>query len=179
LVSGFPEVLEKMRFDLSLARGLSYYSGPIFEVVPQGVKVGSISGGGRYDELTSVFGVDGIPGVGFSFGIDRVYDLLSELGKTSAMPSSASKVLVVQFDENQVPFYLSLLSTLRKSGISCELYPEAAKLKKQFAYADAKQIPWVVVAGEDEIKENVLTLKDLGTGTQKKMGLLELVEKLR
>ena len=179
LVSGFPEVLEKMRFDLSLARGLSYYSGPIFEVVPQGVKVGSISGGGRYDELTSVFGVDGIPGVGFSFGIDRVYDLLSELGKTSAMPSSASKVLVVQFDENQVPFYLSLLSTLRKSGISCELYPEAAKLKKQFAYADAKQIPWVVVAGEDEIKENVLTLKDLGTGTQEKMGLLELVEKLR
>jgi len=170
-LAGFPQVLEKMRFDISLARGLSYYTGPIFEVVPQGVKVGSISGGGRYDELTSVFGVDGIPGVGFSFGIDRVYDLLSELGKTSEMPSSASKVLVVQFDENQIPYYLNLLSDLRKAGIACELYPEAAKLKKQFAYADAKKIPFVIVAGEDEIKENLLTLKTLSDGSQEKLSL--------
>jgi len=178
LVSGFPDVLGKMRFDLSLARGLSYYTGPIFEVVPQGVKVGSISGGGRYDELTSVFGVDGIPGVGFSFGIDRVYDLLSELGKTASMPASSSKVLVVLFDENQIPFYLQLLSSLRQAGISCELYPEAAKLKKQFGYADAKQIPWVLVAGEDEIKEGILTLKNLATGTQEKLNLDQVVEKL-
>jgi histidyl-tRNA synthetase len=178
LVSGFPDVLSKMRFDLSLARGLSYYTGPIFEVVPQGVKVGSISGGGRYDELTSVFGVNGIPGVGFSFGIDRVYDLLSELGKTSSMPASSSKVLVVLFDENQIPFYLQLLSSLRKAGISCELYPEPAKLKKQFGYADAKQIPWVLVAGEDEIKEGTLTLKNLATGTQEKLNLDQVVEKL-
>ncbi len=178
LVSGFPEVLSKMRFDLSLARGLSYYTGPIFEVVPQGVKVGSISGGGRYDELTSVFGVDGIPGVGFSFGIDRVYDLLSELGKTASMPASSSKVLVVLFDENQIPFYLQLLSSLRKAAISCELYPEPAKLKKQFGYADAKQIPWVLVAGEDEIKEGTLTLKNLATGTQEKLNLDQVVEKL-
>ncbi len=179
MLDGFPEVLGKMRFDLSLARGLSYYTGPIFEVVPQGVKVGSISGGGRYDELTSVFGVDGIPGVGFSFGIDRVYDLLSELGKTSSMPASSSKVLVVLFDENQIPFYLQLLSSLRKAGISCELYPEAAKLKKQFGYADAKLIPWVLVAGEDEIKEGVLTLKNLSTGTQEKLSLEQVVEKLK
>ena len=178
LVSGFPDVLNKMRFDLSLARGLSYYTGPIFEVVPQGVKVGSISGGGRYDELTSVFGVNGIPGVGFSFGIDRVYDLLSELGKTASMPASSSKVLVVLFDENQIPFYLQLLSSLRKTGISCELYPEPAKLKKQFGYADAKQIPWVLVAGEDEIKEGTLTLKNLATGTQEKLNLDQVVEKL-
>jgi histidyl-tRNA synthetase len=178
LVSGFPDVLSKMRFDLSLARGLSYYTGPIFEVVPQGVKVGSISGGGRYDELTSVFGVNGIPGVGFSFGIDRVYDLLSELGKTASMPASSSKVLVVLFDENQIPFYLQLLSSLRKAGISCELYPEPAKLKKQFGYADAKQIPWVLVAGEDEIKEGTLTLKNLATGTQEKLNLDQVVEKL-
>jgi histidyl-tRNA synthetase len=178
LVSGFPEVLAKMRFDLSLARGLSYYTGPIFEVVPQGVKVGSISGGGRYDELTSVFGLDGIPGVGFSFGIDRVYDLLSELGKTASMPASSSKVLVVLFDENQIPFYLQLLSSLRKAGISCELYPEPAKLKKQFGYADAKLIPWVLVAGEDEIKEGLLTLKNLATGTQEKLNLDQAVEKL-
>jgi len=179
LVSGFPEVLGKMRFDLSLARGLSYYTGPIFEVVPQGVKVGSISGGGRYDELTSVFGVNGIPGVGFSFGIDRVYDLLSELGKTASMPASSSKVLVVLFDEHQIPYYLQLLSSLRKEGISCELYPEPAKLKKQFGYADAKLIPWVLVAGEDEIKEGILTLKNLATGTQEKLTLEQVVEKMK
>jgi histidyl-tRNA synthetase len=179
MLDGFPEVLGKMRLDLCLARGLSYYTGPIFEVVPQGVKVGSISGGGRYDELTSVFGVDGIPGVGFSFCIDRVYDLLSELGKTASMPASSSKVLVVLFDENQIPFYLQLLSSLRKAGISCELYPEAAKLKKQFGYADAKLIPWVLVAGEDEIKEGVLTLKNLSTGTQEKLSLEQVVEKLK
>ena len=179
LLSGFPEVLAKMRFDISLARGLSYYTGPIFEVVPQGVKVGSISGGGRYDELTSVFGVNGIPGVGFSFGIDRVYDLLSELGKVSAMPSSSSKVLVVLFDETQIPFYLSLLAGLREAGIGCEIYPEAAKLKKQFSYADAKQIPWVLVAGEDEIKEGLLTLKDLKTGTQEKITLVEVINRIK
>jgi histidyl-tRNA synthetase len=178
LLSGFPEVREKMRFDLSLARGLSYYTGPIFEVVPQGVKVGSISGGGRYDELTSVFGVDGIPGVGFSFGIDRVYDLLTELGKVSSMPASATRVLVVQFDEMQVPYYLSLLSRLRSEGIPCELYPEPAKLKKQFAYADAKQIPWVLVAGEDEIREGNFTLKNLSNGTQEKIGLADVLMKL-
>jgi len=178
LLQGFPEVLEKMRFDLSLARGLSYYTGPIFEVVPQGVKVGSISGGGRYDELTSVFGVEGIPGVGFSFGIDRVYDLLSELGKTTGMPASASKVLVVLFDEQQIPFYLNLLASLRNAGISSELYPDPVKLKKQFAYADAKLIPFVIVAGEDEIKENLLTLKDLATGTQEKLSLENLISKL-
>lgn len=178
LVSGFPDVLGKMRFDLSLARGLSYYTGPIFEVVPQGVKVGSISGGGRYDELTSVFGVNGIPGVGFSFGIDRVYDLLSELGKTASMPASSSKLLVVLFDEHQIPYYLQLLSSLRMAGISCELYPEAAKLKKQFGYADAKLIPWVLVAGEDEIKEGLLTLKNLASGTQEKLSLEQVVDKL-
>lgn len=178
LLTGFPEVLAKLRFDINLARGLSYYTGPIFEVIPIGVKIGSISGGGRYDELTSVFGVDGIPGVGFSFGIDRVYDLLSELGKTSAMPLSAAKVLVVQFDESQVPYYLQLLSELRSDGIPCELYPEPAKLKKQFAYADAKQIPFVVVAGEDEIKENLLTVKDLKTGTQEKLSLKGLIDHL-
>ncbi len=178
LLAGFPEVLARMRFDLSLARGLSYYTGPIFEVVPQGVKVGSISGGGRYDELTSVFGVDGIPGVGFSFGIDRIYDLLQELGKVAEMPSSPTQVLVVQFDENQLPFYLGLLAGLRKNGIACEVYPEAAKLKKQFAYADAKQIPYVVVAGEDEIKEGKLTLKKLATSEQEKLSFEELILKI-
>jgi len=178
-LAGFPKVLEKLRFDLSLARGLSYYTGPIFEVVPQGVKVGSISGGGRYDELTSVFGVNGIPGVGFSFGIDRVYDLLSELGKTEGMPSSSSDVLVVLFDEPQIPYYLKLLENLRLAGVACELYPETAKLKKQFAYADAKKIPWVLVAGEDEIQSGLLTLKNLSASTQETLSFDQVIEKLK
>jgi histidyl-tRNA synthetase len=148
-------------------------------VVPQGVIVGRISGRGLYDELTSVFGVNGIPGVGFSFGIDRVYDLLQELGKIENMPSSSSQVLVVLFDEGQIPFYLTLLANLRKNGVACELYPEAAKLKKQFAYADAKQIPWVLVAGEDEIKAGMLTLKNLGSSTQETLDFSQVLEKLK
>lgn len=178
LLANFPEVRSHMRFDLSLARGLSYYTGPIFEVVPQGVKVGSISGGGRYDELTSVFGVDGIPGVGFSFGIDRIYDLLNELGEVAATAESATKVLLVQFDAAQVPFYMDLLAKLRQQGIACELYPEPAKLKKQFAYADGRKIPYVIVAGEDEIKAGKLTLKDLSSGQQESLGLEEVLARL-
>lgn len=178
LLANFPEVRSHMRFDLSLARGLSYYTGPIFEVVPQGVKVGSISGGGRYDELTSVFGVDGIPGVGFSFGIDRIYDLLNELGEVAAAAESATKVLLVQFDANQVPFYMDLLAKLRQQGIACELYPEAAKLKKQFAYADGRKIPFVIVAGEDEIKAGKLTLKDLSSGQQESLSFEEVLARL-
>lgn len=168
-------VWRHLRFDLTLARGLSYYTGPIFEVVPQGVKVGSISGGGRYDELTAVFGLEGIPGVGFSFGIDRIYDLLYELGKTDQHAISSSRVLITQFDENAIPYYLELRQHFIQNNISCELYPEAAKLKKQFAYADAKQIPFVVVAGEDERRENVLTLKNLAMGTQQKLSLAEAI----
>lgn len=179
LLSGFPDVSKHLCFDLSLARGLSYYTGPIFEVVPEGVKVGSISGGGRYDELTSVFGVDGIPGVGFSFGIDRIYDLMQELGKIENISPTPSQVLVIQFDENQMPFYLSLLADLRKSGIAAEVYPEAAKLKKQFAYADARKIPYVVVAGEDEIREGLFTLKQLSVSEQGKVSKAEMIERIK
>jgi histidyl-tRNA synthetase len=178
-LKGFPSVLEKLRFDLSLARGLSYYTGPIFELVPQGVKVGSISGGGRYDELTSVFGVDGIPGVGFSFGIDRIYDLLSEIGKVQDLETASAKVLLVMFDENHIARYLELLSRLRESGISCELYPETAKLKKQFSYADTRKIPAVIVQGEDEIKAGTLTLKMLASGQQETMTLEQAIAKLQ
>ena len=177
-LSPFPEVLEKIRFDLSLARGLSYYTGPIFELVPQGVKVGSISGGGRYDELTSVFGVDGIPGVGFSFGIDRMVDLLTETGRTEGMETASAKALLVMFDEGHVPEYLALLSRLREAGISCELYPEAHKLKKQFAYADARKIPVVLVLGEDEIKSGLVTIKYLGSGQQFQMLPGEIISSL-
>jgi histidyl-tRNA synthetase len=178
-LKGFPEVLEKLRFDLSLARGLSYYTGPIFELVPQGVKVGSISGGGRYDELTSVFGVDGIPGVGFSFGIDRISDLLSELGKIQDLETASAKVLLVMFDENHIARYLELLSRLRAAGISCELYPETAKLKKQFSYADTRKIPAVIVLGEDEIKAGTLTLKMLASGQQETITLDQAIAKLQ
>jgi histidyl-tRNA synthetase len=165
-LSPFPDVLDKIRFDLSLARGLSYYTGPIFELVPLGVKVGSISGGGRYDNLTSVFGVEGIPGAGFSFGIDRMVDLLSETGKLKALETASAKALLVLFDEEHIPQYLALLNRLRSAGISCELYPEAHKMKKQFAYADARKIPAVLVMGEDEIQNKTVSLKILASGEQ-------------
>ena len=170
----FPGVLEKIRFDLSLARGLSYYTGPIFELVPLGVKVGSVSGGGRYDELTSVFGLDGIPGVGFSFGIDRLVDLLSETGKLEGLETSSSRALLVMFDEKHIPEYLALLAELREAGISCELYPEAHKLKKQFAYADARKIPAVLVMGEDEIRNGNISLKWLESGEQQSVSREDL-----
>lgn len=174
----FPEVSQHLRFDLTLARGLSYYTGPIFEIVPQGVKVGSISGGGRYDELTSVFGMDGIAGVGFSFGIDRIYDLLIEKGKLENMAPSATQVLIVQFNKSDLPHYLKLAAQFRSAGIATEIYPEEAKLKKQFAYADSKQIPWVVVLGEDELKENKLTMKQLSSSTQEKISFEEALLRL-
>jgi histidyl-tRNA synthetase len=179
LLTGFPEVRSRIRFDLNLARGLSYYTGPIFEVVPQGVRVGSISGGGRYDELTSVFGIEGIPGVGFSFGIDRICDLLQELGKTGDGAETPSQLLLVQFDAESVPFYLQTLARLRQAGICCELYPEAVKMKKQFSYADSKRIPFVLLAGEEEIRQEKFTIKTLGTGEQKLVSFDELVETLR
>jgi len=177
-LSAFPEVLDKIRFDLSLARGLSYYTGPIFELVPLGVKVGSISGGGRYDELTSVFGVDGIPGAGFSFGIDRIVDLLAELGKLESLETASAKALMVMFDELHIPEYLSLLNRLRKAGIACELYPEAHKLKKQFAYADARKIPAVLVLGEDEIRQGLVTIKFLESGKQMQVESNEIIRLL-
>lgn len=177
-LSAFPEVLDKIRFDLSLARGLSYYTGPIFELVPLGVKVGSISGGGRYDELTSVFGVDGIPGVGFSFGIDRMVDLLTETGRLENLDTASAKALLVMFDEQHIPQYLALLNRLRNAGIACELYPEAHKLKKQFAYADARKIPAVLVLGEDEIKNKTISLKILSSGEQQVLREDEVIQQL-
>jgi histidyl-tRNA synthetase len=178
-LAGFPEVLSRIQFDLSLARGLSYYTGPIFEVVPRGVRVGSISGGGRYDELTSVFGVDGIPGVGFSFGIDRICDLLQELGKTGDGAETPSQLLMVQFESESIPYYLQTLNLLREAGICCELYPEAVKMKKQFSYADAKKIAYVLLAGEDEIKQEKYTLKHLGSGQQQLVSFQELLDILQ
>jgi histidyl-tRNA synthetase len=169
LLQGFPAVAGRIRFDLSLARGLSYYTGPIFEVVPQGVKVGSISGGGRYDELTQVFGVEGIPGVGFSFGIDRMYDLMEELGLQKETSGTPSRVLMVNFSANDLPFYLQTLHELRQAGVPCELYPDAVKMKKQFGYADSRGIPFVLIAGEEEIQTGMLTLKTLDTGVQVKL----------
>lgn len=178
VLKDYPEVTRHLRFDITLARGLSYYTGPIFEIVPQGVKVGSISGGGRYDELTSVFGLDGIAGVGFSFGIDRIYDLLIEKGKLTSMAPSATQVLIVQFNKSDLPKYLQLAAQFRSEGIATEIYPEEAKLKKQFGYADSKQIPWVAVLGEDELKENKLTLKQLSTGKQFKITFEEALQLL-
>jgi len=177
-VKAFPEVSKHLRFDLTLARGLSYYTGPIFEIVPQGVKVGSISGGGRYDELTSVFGMEGIAGVGFSFGIDRIYDLLVEMGRLEETTTSPTQVLIVQFNKADLPHYLKAAANFREAGIATEIYPDEAKLKKQFAYADGKQIPWVVVIGEDELQSNRLTIKQLSTGEQQSLSLAEAIARI-
>ena len=178
-LTAFPLMKAKVVFDLTLARGLSYYTGPIFEIVPQGVKVGSISGGGRYDELTSVFGMDGVPGVGFSFGIDRMYDLMEELNLLKPIAQSLTQVLIVQFDVQYLGHYLKLARVLRSADIATEIYPDAVKMKKQFAYADSKQIPWTIAIGETEVAQDNLSLKNMKTGEQKTCSLDEAMRLMR
>lgn len=167
-----------IKIDLSLARGLDYYTGTIFEVVAD-VKDpgGSICGGGRYDNLTGIFGLEGMPGVGISFGADRIYDLLERLQKFEVR-SSSTQVLIVNFGEQEEAYCLQLLAKLRSSGVAAEYYPEAAKLKKQFKYADDRGIPFVAMAGEDEIAAGKVQLKNMETGEQAKLQPAELIEKL-
>ncbi len=160
--------------DISLARGLNYYTGMIIEVKAVGVPIGSICGGGRYDDLTGIFGLKGVSGVGISFGADRIYDVMNELHLFPAMIEVTTKVLFANFGDVEENYCLSLLSNLRESGISAEIYPEAAKLKKQLDYANRKNIPYVVLVGENEMKESMLTLKDMETGEQNTLPWEEL-----
>lgn len=164
----------EVELDLTLARGLNYYTGAIIEVKSRDVSIGSICGGGRYDNLTGVFGLPGVSGVGVSFGADRIYDVLRQLNLFDDAQSSATKVLVVNFGENELPYALRITEVLRKFSISSELYPDAAKLKKQISYADARKIPYLIIAGDEEIKNDSLTIKIMATGEQKKIGLKEL-----
>ena len=161
---------KKFKLDLTLARGLTYYTGCIFEVVvndPACSFKGSISGGGRYDDLTGIFGMPGVSGVGISFGADRIYDVMEELNLFPMGLDTSSKVLVCCMDEESLQTGLSLCSEIRGNNIPCELYPSAAKLKKQLDYANTKHISFVVIIGEDERKSGIFSLKNMETGEQK------------
>ena len=164
----------KTELDLTLARGLNYYTGAIIEVSSLEINIGSICGGGRYDNLAGIFGMEGVSGVGVSFGADRIYDVLSGMNKLSVMNNDSNQVMIVNFSEAELKYSLAILDALHNSGIGAEIYPDHAKMKKQLAYADSKKIPFVIIAGEDEIKNNEVTIKNMSTGEQKKTGVGEL-----
>ncbi|MCU0416132.1 MAG: histidine--tRNA ligase [Cytophagaceae bacterium] len=168
-----------VEIDLTLARGLSYYTGAIFEVKSTTVSMGSICGGGRYDNLTGVFGMPNVSGVGISFGIDRIYDVLEELKLFPGSVLDSSMVLLCAMDELSFLHALPLLKEFRAQNIPSELYPDTSKLKKQLSYADAKQIPYALLIGENERQQNVYTFKNLTSGEQKNLSLDEMVSFLR
>ena len=161
--------------DLSLARGLNYYTGAIFEVKARNVSIGSICGGGRYDDLTGVFGLNDVSGVGISFGADRIYDVLNELKLFPERSLSSTKVMVTNFGGAEEIFGLQLLKEIRESGIRAEIFPEAAGLKKQFTYADARKIEYVILCGSEEVSKGILTVKHLETGEQQSVAKDKLI----
>ena len=165
-------------FDVSLARGLNYYTGAIFEVKAKGIQMGSICGGGRYDDLTGIFGWKGVSGVGISFGADRIFEVLSELNLFPESATSGTKVLLVQFGGKTTSAAFHLLKQIRNAGISCEMYPEEAKLKKQFKYADDNKIPFVIVVGEDEVKSGLWQMRNMTTGDQQALTTDQLIGSL-
>lgn len=165
--------------DLTLARGLNYYTGTIFEVKALDVEIGSITGGGRYDNLTGVFGMDGMSGVGISFGADRIYDVLNQLDLYPADSLKTTQVMFVNFGEKEAAYLLPVMARVRAAGIRAELYPEAAKMKKQMGYADAKKIPFVALVGENEMADGKINLKNMQSGEQESVGMDELIEKIK
>ncbi len=164
--------------DLTLARGLNYYTGAIIEVKALDVEIGSITGGGRYDNLTGIFGLPGVSGVGISFGADRIYDVLNQLNLFPESFAQDTDLLFVNFGEKEADYLLPVVTQLRRAGISCELYPEAAKMKKQLSYADSNHIPYVAMVGENEMKEGTITLKNMLSGDQKSLSLNEVKEEI-
>ncbi len=177
LVAGFGLENPQMVFDATLARGLSYYTGAIFEVQANGVSIGSISGGGRYDNLTGTFGMAGLSGVGISFGVDRIYDVLDELQLFPENQLATTQIMLTNFDVEAERYGLKVLSQLRANGIKAEMYPDSTKLKKQFDYADRKQIPFVVIIGSEEIETGLLSLKNMITGEQLKLSVNDVILK--
>ena len=159
-------IRSEVELDLTLARGLNYYTGAIFEVKALDVQIGSISGGGRYDNLTGVFGLSGVSGVGISFGADRIYDVLNQLDLYPKDASASTQVLFVNFGTAEAAYVLPILAKARQAGIRAEIFPDASKMKKQMSYANAKSIPFVAIAGENEMQEGKLTLKNMATGEQ-------------
>jgi histidyl-tRNA synthetase len=155
-----------IEFDITLARGLNYYTGAIFEVKASGADIGSICGGGRYDDLTGIFGMPGVSGVGISFGAERIYDVLQQLQLFPEDSSEITKVLFVNFGEKEEAYCLPILTKVREKGINAEIYPDNARMKKQMSYANKKQIPFVILAGESEIASGKVTVKNMQTGEQ-------------
>ena len=172
-------MVNELQLDLTLARGLSYYTGAIFEVKALDTPMGSISGGGRYDNLTGIFGMPGLSGVGISFGVDRIYDVLNALDLYPKDSVSATQLLFINFGQKETEYCLPILNKVRARGIRSELYPDAAKMKKQMSYANAKQIPFVVLAGDNEIAAQKVTLKNMETGEQLLVTPDELIEKIK
>src|SRR3989339_205695 len=168
-------VKQETELDLSLARGLNYYTGAIFEVKAKGVAIGSICGGGRYDDLTGIFGLPGVSGVGISFGADRIYDVLNALERFPAESSSGTKILFANLGEKEQEYIIPILKKLREAGVASEIYTEVTKLKKQFDYAEKRSIPYLVIAGESEILKGVINLKNLATGEQVEITPAELI----
>jgi histidyl-tRNA synthetase len=166
-------------FDLSLARGLNYYTGAIFEVKATATSMGSICGGGRYDDLTGIFGMPDVSGVGVSFGADRIYDVMNELKLFPAETDTGSRVLFANFGGQEERYSMKILELMHRQGISGEIYPEAAKMKKQFSYADDKRIPFVAIIGSEEMQNHSLSLKNMNTGEQDTLSVEQAIKKIK
>jgi histidyl-tRNA synthetase len=180
VISEMPLKSANLDLDVTLARGLNYYTGAIFEVAPPAsVKMGSIGGGGRYDDLTGIFGLKDMSGVGISFGLDRIYLVLEELDLFPDTVTANTKVLFINFGEKEALYGLKAVQKLRNAGIAAELYPDSAKMKKQMNYANKREIPFVVLAGEEELNNQVYGLKNMISGDQEKISLEALIERLK
>lgn len=176
MAEGFGLENPALELDITLARGLSYYTGCIFEVKAHNVRIGSICGGGRYDNLTESFGVKDMSGVGISFGVDRIYDVMEELGLFPDLQQEGTKVMVTNFDAEAAYYGLNVLARLRQVGCNAEMYPDSSKLKKQLDYADRKNIPYVVLIGSQEMETGKLTVKHMKSGQQNELTLDEIIE---
>ena len=165
--------------ELALTRGLNYYTGCIFEVKALDVQIGSITGGGRYDNLTGIFGLPGLSGVGISFGADRIYDVLTQLDLYPAETNSGARILFINFGANEAAHCLRLAAAIRKAGISAEVYPDSVKMKKQMSYANAHKVPFVALVGESEMAEGKVALKNMETGEQQSLSIDEVIEHIK
>lgn len=176
--TGFHKDGVEIVFNPNLARGLNYYTGCIFEVKALDVQIGSIAGGGRYDNLTGIFGMPGLSGVGISFGADRIYDVLNQLDKYPKDAVATTRVLFINFGEREMLYSLPIVNRLRENGVSVEMYPDKAKMKKQMAYANARSVPYVVIVGEDEMNAGKVALKDMESGEQTQLTPDELLARI-
>lgn len=173
------EITTEIKLDLTLARGLSYYTGAIFEVKALDTEMGSITGGGRYDDLTGIFGLKNMSGVGISFGADRIFDVMVQLDLFPKDANTTTKILFTNFGSREELYCLPVIRTLRQHGINAEIYPDASKMKKQMTYADKKGIPYVALVGENEMQAGVVSLKNMASGEQENLNIQELIQKLK